>query len=198
MKKIKETNNMKKIMMTLLAIGLSLLPMSIALSSASISRFDNKLVRFKGGIGVIPISNVVVDATGAITVNRNMVKGVNSPGQPWRIKDLEATIKNNGDIKIEGEGLLLAGGNNIGTNAGQSVAAQLFCGDQAFTSPGVTLEDNGDFKIKSVLSPLPLPGVCETPVLLIRSINLDTGVLGAWFAAGILDLDDHDQHSSRL
>ena len=26
--------------------------------------------------------------------------------------------------------LLLAGGNNIGTNAGQSVAAQLFCGDQ--------------------------------------------------------------------
>jgi hypothetical protein len=195
MKKIKETNKMKKIMMTLLAIGLSLLPMSIALSSASISRFDNTLVRFKGGIGVIPISNVVVDAnTGAITVNRNMVQGVNSPGQPWRIKDLEATIKDNGDIKIEGEGLLLAGGNNIGTNGGQSVAAQLFCGDQTFTSPGVPLEANGDFKIKSVLSPLPLPGVCETPVLLIRSINLDTGVLGAWFAAGILDLDDHDRH----
>ncbi len=185
---------MKKIMMTLLAIGLSLLPMSIALSSASISRFDNTLVRFKGGIGVIPISNVVVDATGAITVNRNMVKGVNSPGQPWRIKDLEATIKNNGDIKIEGEGLLLAGSNNIGTNAGQSVAAQLFCGDQTFTSPGVALEANGDFKIKGVLNPLPLPGVCETPVLLIRSINLDTGVLGSWFAAGIPDLDDHDRH----
>ena len=75
----------------------------------------------------------------------------------------------------------------------QSVAAQLFCGDQTFTSPGVALEANGDFKITGILSPLPLPGICETPVLLIRSINLTTGVLGAWFAAGIPDLDDHDR-----
>lgn len=151
------------------------------------------LVRFKGGIGVIPISNVAPDATGAVIITRNMVRGVNSPGQIWRIKDLEAKIKDNGDIKVEGEGLLLAGGNNIGTNAGQSVAAQLFCGDQTFTSPGVALEANGDFKITGVLSPLPLPGICETPVLLIRSINLTTGVLGSWFAAGIPDLDDHDR-----
>jgi hypothetical protein len=155
---------------------------------------DDILVKFKGGIGVIPISNVALDATtGAVIITRNMVRGVNSPGQIWRIKDLEAKIKNNGDIKVEGEGLLLAGGNNIGTNAGQSVAAQLFCGDQTFTSPGVALEANGDFKITGVLSPLPLPGICETPVLLIRSINLTTGVLGSWFAAGIPDLDDHDR-----
>jgi hypothetical protein len=157
-------------------------------------RHDKSLVKFKGGIGVIPISNVALDATtGAVIITRNMVRGVNSPGQIWRIKDLEAKIKDNGDIKVEGEGLLLAGGNNIGTNAGQSVAAQLFCGDQTFTSPGVALEANGDFKITGVLSPLPLPSICETPVLLIRSINLTTGVLGSWFAAGIPDLDDHDR-----
>ena len=156
---------------------------------------DNSFVKFKGGIGVIPISNVAVDATtGVVTVTRNMVRGVNSPGQIWRIKDLDAKIKSNGDIKIIGEGLLLAGGNNIGTNAGQSVAAQLFCGDQSFTSPGVPLEANGDFKIDAILSPLPLPDTCETPVLLIRSINLTTGVLGVWFAAGIPNLDDHDRH----
>jgi len=155
---------------------------------------DNSFVKFKGGIGVIPISNVAVDATNVVTVTRNMVRGVNSPGQIWRIKDLDAKIKNNGDIKIIGEGLLLAGGNNIGTNAGQSVAAQLFCGDQSFTSPGVALEADGDFKIDAILSPLPLPDTCETPVLLIRSINLTTGVLGVWFAAGIPNLDDHDRH----
>jgi hypothetical protein len=113
-------------------------------------------VKFRGGIGVIPISNVAVDAiTGAITVTRNMVRAVNSPGQIWRIKDLEAKIENNGDIKVDGEGLLLARGNNIGTNGGQSVAAQLFCDDQSFTSPAVSLEDNGDFKIDGILSPLP-------------------------------------------
>ena len=157
------------------------------------SRHDN-LVKFKGGIGVIPISNVTLDATtGAAIVSRNMVRGVNSPGQIWRIKDLNATIKANGDIKVEGEGLLLAGGNNIGTNAGQSVAAQLFCGDQTFISPGVAIEADGDFKITGILSPLPLPGICETPVLLIRSINLTTGVVGSWFAAGIVDLDNRDQ-----
>ena len=107
---------------------------------------------------------------------------------------MEATIKNNGDIEIDGEGLLLAGGNNIGTNAGQSVAAQLFCGDQSFTSPGVPLEDNGDFKIEGILSPLTVPSTCETRILLIRSINLSTGVFGAWFAAGVPDLDHHGRH----
>jgi hypothetical protein len=42
-----------------------------------------------------------------------MVRGVNSPGQIWRIKDLDAKIESNGDIKTIGEGLLLAGGNTI-------------------------------------------------------------------------------------
>ena len=155
---------------------------------------DKSFVKFSGGIGVIPISNVAVDATtGAVTVTRNTVHGVNPPNQIWRIKDLEATIKN-GDIKIDGEGLLLAGGSNIGTNAGQSVAAQLFCDDQSFTSPGVPLEDNGDFKIEGILSPLTVPSTCETPILLIRSINLSTGVLGAWFAAGVPGLDHHGRH----
>ena len=154
---------------------------------------DDTLVRFKGGIGVIPVSSGVGQGATAEVVNRNIVLGVQPPGQIWRISDLDAKVKTNGDIQVRGEGLLLAGGNGIGTNAGQSVAATLFCGPTATfsTSPGVPLEANGDFKIKDTLDNLPLPAICANPVLLIRSFNNATG-LGAWFAAGIPKTDDGD------
>ena len=151
---------------------------------------DNSFVRFRGGIGVIPISNVTVDATtGAIAVTRNMVRGVNSPGQIWRIEDLFARIKTTGEIKVDGRGLVLAGGNNIGTPpAGTSVFASLLCGATGTTvhssgASGVPLEANGDFRIDDVLDPPP-PADCANPVLLIRSVNG-----GNWFAAGIPDID---------
>jgi hypothetical protein len=103
------------------------------------------------------------------------------------IKDLEAKVQTNGDIAVDGEGLVLAGGANVGRMGGNSVAAQFFCGTEAITSPGVPLEPNGDFQITGTLSPLPPadPVDCADPVLLIRSIDPTTGVLGNWFAAGI-------------
>ncbi len=176
--------------------ALVLLTGAVSSIAADATQRDSALVRFKGGIGVIPVSNVVVDATtGAVTVNRNVVRGVNSPGQIWRIENLEAEITDNGDIAIEGVGLLLGGGNGIATNAGQSVAAQLFCGDETFTSPGVALEVNGNFNIAGTLDPSALPEVCDAPALLIRSINLTTGVLGSWLAAGIPRFPQHDRRS---
>ena len=85
--------------------------------------------------------------------------------------------------------MLLAAGNGIGTNAGQSVHATLFCGPAATatahnsTLAGVALEADGDFRIDDFLSPAP-PSVCETPVLLIRNAG------GVWFAAGIQKLEE--------
>src|SRR5438045_1942342 len=82
----------------------------------------------------------------------------------------------------------IAGGNGIGGNANQSVFATLICEAAApftlrSTNPaGVRLQPNGDFRIDDVLTPA--PAGCASPVLLIRN----TG--GAWFAAGIEDLDD--------
>jgi hypothetical protein len=157
----------------------------VSLSVSSVLADDN-LVKFKGGIGVIPISNVTVDATtGAITVTRNIVRGVNPAGQIWRIADLDATIKTNGDISVTGNGLVLAGGNNAGRATGQNVFATLICEPaQPFTQRntnlvGVTLASNGDFKIDDVLTPLP-PTDCASPMLLIRNAD---GT--AWFAVGI-------------
>ena len=157
---------------------------------------DDSLVKFKGGIGVIPVSAGVAVAPTLATaqtvesVNRNIVRGVQPPGQLWRIADLRADVKADGSIKVSGRGLLLAGGNGIGGNAGQSVRATLICEANApftlhNTDPVVPLEPNGDFRIDGVLDPLP-PAACDSPVLLIRNPN------GAWFAAGIVKRDSDD------
>ena len=133
---------------------------------------DDALVRFKGGIGVIPVRGNTPPFAA------NVVQGVTPAGQPWVISDLDAKVKTNGDIKVDGEGLLLAGGNNIGTNSGQSVRARLFCGGIAHDTGLVPLEPNGDFRIDDILTPLP-PNPCANPILLIVSGG------GNWFAAGI-------------
>lgn len=141
---------------------------------------SHSLAKFKGGIGVIPVSSGVGALATATVVNRNIVRGVQPPGQIWVIEDLRADVKADGSIKVDGRGLLLGGGNNIGTNASQSVFATLICGAALHsTNPaGVALEPNGDFRIDDRLDPAP-PADCVSPVLLIRNLG------GAWFAAGI-------------
>src|SRR3954465_10001093 len=164
------------------------LALSVGLA-AFVASADDTLVKFKGGVGVIPVSSGVGTAPTAEVVNRNIVRGVQPPGQIWRIADLRATVGRDGSISVRGKGLLLAGGNGIGGNANQKVFATLICEAAApFTlrntnTAGVPLQPNGDFRIDDVVSPAPA-GVWASPVLLIRN----TG--GAWFAAGIEDLDD--------
>src|SRR5262245_4725317 len=150
-----------------IAAALSLAAFTYAFPASA----DN--LKFQGGIGVIPVSSGVGLAATAEVVNRNIVRGVQPPGQIWVIEDLKAEIDlDNGRVKVDGRGLLLGGGNNIGTNAGQSVRATLICDNVAtptlFNSQLVPLEANGDFRIDDVLSPLP-PTVCASPVLLIRN-----------------------------
>jgi len=147
---------------------------------------DDFLVEFDGGIGVIPVSSGVGTAATAEVVNRNIVRGVQPPGQIWVIADLRAEVSADGRIQVEGKGLLLGGGNAIGTTANLSVFATLICETAApftegsTTLAGVPLAPNGDFRIDDVLSPAP-PAVCASPVLLIRNASG-----GAWFAAGLV------------
>jgi hypothetical protein len=162
---------------------------------ASLSTFgdgtrENSLVKFKGGIGVDPISNVSVStATPPVTTaTANTVRGIAPAGQIWVIAGLDAEVGTDGHIRVRGRGLLLGGGNGIGTSAAQSVFATLFCGPAASATAsssnetGVPLEADGDFTIDDVLSPVPA-NPCDTPVLLIRT----AGGTHAWFAAGIED-----------
>jgi hypothetical protein len=156
-------------------------------------------LKFKGGIGVIPVSSgVAVSPTPATapvveSVNRNIVRGVQPAGQIWRIEKLNATVSANGHIQIDGRGLVLGGGNNAGRapsgTGALSVFATLICEPVApfterISSPaGVLLSPNGDFKIDDMLSPLP-PAACLSPMLLIRN-----AANSVWFAVGIFSDD---------
>jgi hypothetical protein len=169
----------------------SLLASVFALPTASA---DDLLARFKGGIGVIPVSSGVAPVASQLTsevVNRNFVRGVQPAGQIWVIEKLDAKVGMNGRISVEGKGLILGGGNNVGRATGQSVFATLICDlpgleQHSTTLTGVPLTTTGDFKINDKLSPVP-PGDCPNPVLLIR-----TAGTGNWFAAGILRPKDDD------
>ena len=162
--------------------ALVLLSFLTALFPLSALAQSNTLVVFNGGIGVIPVSSAMGPGPTSTVVNLNIVRGVEPAPQIWVIRDLAASVKTNGTIHVVGLGLLLGGGNGIGSNANASVFATLFCGATAqSTNPaGVPLQPDGDFLINDVLSPAP-PNTCVSPVLLIRV----TGANPVWFAAGI-------------
>ena len=143
---------------------------------------DDRLVRFDGGIGVIPVQGLASDGTPVL----NVVRGFFPGGAPWTISRLTADVRADGAIKVDGHGLVLAGGGSIGTAPGLQVRAVLLCGDPrtstAHVSQETTLSPGGDFFIGGALNPSVLAS-CETPALLI--------VAGTrWLAAGILHQED--------
>ena len=160
---------------------------------------DDTKLRFKGGIGVHPVSAGVAVAPTPGTapvvehVSRNIVRGVQPAGQIWVIDTLDAKVSASGRITVDGKGLVLGGGNNAGRapsgTGALSVSATLICEPVApFTErisapAGVLLSPNGDFKINDMLSPLP-PAVCLSPMLLIRN-----AANSVWFAVGIFSND---------
>lgn len=140
----------------------------VAITAAASAGAAEPLVRFDGGIGVQPLA----------AAGPNLVQGVPPGGLPWVIERLRADIATDASLVIEGRGLLLAGGNGVGTAGGQSVRARLFCAGVPQDSELVPLDVRGDFRIQGFLNPFP-PSPCNSPVLLIVSGN------GRWFAAGI-------------
>jgi len=161
------------------------------------SAMAGTLAEFEGGIGVIPVQRVTGNAATG-TADRNDVRGVQPGGAPWVIRRFEAKVKENGDIRAEGRGLVLAGTNNIGTSGGvPTVLATLICQDGTtfnnHDSASFPLAADGDFKIQGPLTPSP-PDPCTTPVLLIRIGGQPpiTNAGNRWLAAGIPKLEHDD------
>jgi hypothetical protein len=190
-----------------MAVILSMLAV-VGLSGVVSAHRRELLASFDGGIGVVPVSSFAapVNQDGTFqNVIRNVVKGVRGSTQLWRIADLRADITTDGRIKVRGRGLLLAGGDLIGTTANLSVVATLVCEatapfvelstadttDGIVFGGGVKLESNGDFRIDETLRARgcagTVPSECASPTLLIRASGN-----GAWLAAGIPNLDSDD------
>jgi hypothetical protein len=108
--------------------------------SGGLALAGGNLVSFNAGIGVTPFENS--GSAASPTVAANVVRGVNPPGDPWRIGSLFAAVDTDGTITVVGTRLLLAGGNGLGSNPVPNVEAKLFCGtsDTSFDSPAVPLE----------------------------------------------------------
>lgn len=160
-------------------LRLGVIFLGLAFSMAALADDDGRdgrpLVRFDGGIGSQPLRSGGTP---------NAVQGVNPGGIPWVIGDLRAVVHADGRISVDGRGLLLGGGNNVGTPGGpRNVSATLFCSGIPHESDPAPVAANGDFRINGPLYPAPADP-CESPVLLIRSNS--NGVPGSWFAAGIL------------
>ena len=81
-------------------VGALLCTMLLGVVFPAASGGGRRQLRFKGGIGVIPVSSVTgcpalpapCLTVPAVTVNRNVVRGVQPAGQIWVIDDLDATV----------------------------------------------------------------------------------------------------------
>jgi len=178
---------------------------------------SSTLFRFNGGTG----NQVFRSAAGVPTLNT--VAGVNPAGAPWGLASFDAIIKTNGDIRGNGEGVVLLGADGIGSRAGpRQLILSLFCRNvpvppavsaalilSPFNSEPVDLDEDGDFVVRGKLTdatgatpPLNCGDTVDNrPVLLIRSVTPATSTApatpGAWFAAGFLAGKHRDGHGGR-
>src|SRR5450432_1463211 len=84
---------------------LSIVALTLGIGCSFTAAGDDSLVRFKGGIGVIPVSSAtgVANADGSSpSVVRNVVRGINPPGQIWVIAEMRADISVDGRIRVNG------------------------------------------------------------------------------------------------
>jgi len=111
------------------------------------------------------------------------VAGVPSGGAPWAMSNSEFSIANNGNIQVQGRGLLISSGSAANTIGPVTmVDAALVCGDVVTATTGaVTLSSAGDFSIHDTLT---MPAQCIAPALLIRIAATTTGPVadGAFIA----------------
>jgi len=137
-------------------------------------------IRWADVIGIVQAGNLVGSGTGQVT----------GGGQPWSTTKGSATVNlNTGDIHFRVDGLVLAGGNGIGTRAGiTEVKGTLVCdtdgsgggGNSTLVdTPLVPLSAQGDAEFHGSVGPL--PGACITEADIAFVVRIGAG---RWIANG--------------
>ena len=137
-------------------------------------------IRWADIIGIIQAGNPVGSGAGQVT----------GGGQPWSTTKGSATVNlNNGDIHFRVEGLVLAGGNGIGTRGAiAEVKGTLVCDTNGSAGAGsstlvdtplVPLSAQGDAEFHGSVGPLPGACLSEADIaFVVRNVG------GNWIANG--------------
>jgi hypothetical protein len=156
-----------------LVFAVSMIPQMGAASSSS----DDKVVKFD------MMASVVEPFTGTA----NPIRGVPGGGLPWEIDEAHGALSDNGLLKVDVEGLVLARRAPVppamqGTNPIPSFKAIVSCltvKDGAAATVNVETDlapatSTGDARINDIVA---LPSPCIAPIIFVTSPT------GAWFAA---------------
>src|SRR5438093_7967345 len=157
---------MNRLSAVVVLVGLAVVVGALALGQAS-SSSPKKI--FESAIVGVPEGMTGVAGT---------IRGVNGAGAPWVVSDGQARLDADGRLRVEVEGLVLAGSF---TNPVANIRASLTCeGTNVVATTGaVPLSvPDGDAKIDEMIS---LPASCVGPIVLVR-ISGAAGP-GSWLAA---------------
>ncbi len=144
-------------------------------------------------LGTLPLVGVPAGSASAQTLFESGVEGIQvatqtiagiSGGAPWDVAAGEATIRANGDIKVEVEGLVLATPiipadpvfpvlGVCGSLVCQKTAAGDPTNEQVATTGSFPLSPvTGDAEVDANIT---LPAVCVAPIVLLRTSAVDSG-----------------------
>ena len=89
-------------------------------------------------------------------------------GAPWVINKGTATVRSDGDVKVDLKGLVIPTPPSNGTNPVPQIGATIYCGGTAVgTTHAVPFSTAGDARIDETLA-TPLPRPCLAPAVLLN------------------------------
>jgi len=148
-----------------------------ALPVSSAGAKGPKILKFDTMVGI------PAGLTGA--QSQGPLRGISGGGIPWTVADASGELRANGHVKISVEGLVLAAGDNAGSNPVGIFRGLVSCvnSDGTFTNvltdpfPATTGAASAGGGNAEIVADVALPQPCIAPIIFVTNDN------GAWFSA---------------